>query len=171
MNIFTKKIVSKFIKISNNHQKKINILAFLYSIIIALLLFIGGCTLSYFISILQYNAYINRQRDHVALKINYLRNNLNRELYANINLTQGLAALVSIQGDIKEYQFLALARELKSHSKLIRNIALVPDNIIRYIYPITGNEKAIGLDYSKTPAQYDAIQRAIIEKKQSLPDL
>lgn len=134
-------------------------------VLLSSILFVAGCVLSYQISLLQHNADISRKRDQVALKMDHIRNEISRELYANINLTQGLVDLVRIQGGIRQPQFLSLARELISHSKLIRNIALAPSNVIRYIYPVVGNEKSMGLDYSKIPDQFIAVKRAIEEKK------
>jgi|GEM_PF-2259491 len=142
-----------------------NLSSIIRPILIAFIIFIVGSALSYFISFLQYNADISRQRDQVALKIDHIRSNLSRELFANISLSQGLADLVRIQGGIRHDQFMALARELKGHSGLIRNVALAPDNIIRFIYPLAGNEEALGLAYSNVPNQYGAVLKAISEKR------
>jgi signal transduction histidine kinase len=139
-------------------------LPLVYHIIISSLLFVVGTSLGYRISFLQHKADISRIRDRTALEIDQIRNNLSRELYASINLTQGLVDLVRISGEMKQSQFDALARELIGHNKLIRNVALAPDNVIRFIYPLYGNEKALGLDYLKTPDQAGAILRAIEEK-------
>lgn len=43
----------------------------------------------------------------------------------------------------------------------IRNIAVAPGLIIEYMYPISGNEQAIGLDYRKNAAQFEAVKRAL----------
>jgi sensor domain CHASE-containing protein len=131
------------------------LLSRIYPAAIALLLFVVGCAFTFRISFLQHVANVDRLRDQVTMKIDYIHNNLSRELYANINLTQGLIDLVHIQGGIQQAQFNALARELMGHSGLIRNIALAPDNVIRCIYPLQGNEKALGLDYLKIPDQAD----------------
>ena len=82
-----------------------------------------------------------------------------------INLTQRLVALVRMQGGIRQDQFEAMARELKDRSTLIRNVALAPGNVIRFMYPLAGNEKAIGLDYLKTSDQAGTVLRAIQEKR------
>jgi signal transduction histidine kinase/sensor domain CHASE-containing protein len=131
----------------------------------AVLLFLAVCGLSCWISVLQHGADINHERDQVTLEIDHIRNDLSRELYAAINLTQGLVALVRMQGGMRQDQFDAMARELTDRSTLIRNVALAPENVIRFIYPLAGNEKALGLDYLKIPDQAGAVLRAIEEKR------
>ena len=131
----------------------------------AVLLFLAGCGLSCWISVLQHGAEINSKRDQVTLEIDHIRSDLSRELYAAINLTQGLVALVRMQGGVRRDQFDAMARELKDRSTLIRNVALAPGNVIRFIYPLAGNEKALGMDYLKIPDQAGAVLRAIEEKR------
>lgn len=42
----------------------------------------------------------------------------------------------------------------------LRNIGAAPDMVIRLMYPLAGNEKAVGLDYRKTPGQRAAAERA-----------
>jgi two-component system, sensor histidine kinase ChiS len=134
------------------------------SVIIAVVLFVVGFAFSYRISFLQHGAHISRLRDRVSMEIDSIRNNLGRELYANINLTQGLVDLVRIQGGMQKSQFDAMARELTSHSSLIRNVALAPENVIRFIYPLNGNEKAMGLSYLQVHDQAAAVLRAMNER-------
>jgi signal transduction histidine kinase len=134
------------------------------AIIIAVVLFVVGFASSYQISFLQHKADISRLRDQVTLEIEDIRNNLSRELYANINLTRGLMDLVRIQGAVRKSQFDAMARELTSHGPLIRNVALAPENVIRFIYPLKGNEKALGLSYLEVPDQAAAVLRVMTER-------
>ncbi len=136
-----------------------------HPVLFAVLLFLAGGSLSFWIAVLQRNADINYKRDQVTLEIDHIRNDLSRELYATINLTQGLVALVRMQGGIRQDQFEAMARELKDRSTLIRNVALAPGNVIRFMYPLAGNEKAIGLDYLKTSDQAGTVLRAIEENR------
>lgn len=134
-------------------------------ILMASMLVLGGIALSYWISLLQHRESLRHLRDEVRLELDQARGDLSRELYTNVNLTQGLASLVAIQGGINQAQFDALAGELMSHTRLIRNIAIAPDNIIRFIIPIKGNEPALGLKYVENPEQRDSVLRAISERR------
>lgn len=97
-----------------------------------LLLFLLGCVISYWFSSLQYRYDLDRAREHLNAELDTIRGNLSRELYAGIYLTEGIPSLVKTEGDISEQQFQALAGELLSHNPLIRNIALAPNNVVRY---------------------------------------
>ena len=48
---------------------------------------------------------------------------------------------------------------------MLRNIAAAPDLVIRYMHPVKGNEKAIGLDYRAIKEQYTAIKKTIDAKQ------
>jgi signal transduction histidine kinase len=133
--------------------------------LIAVLLCLAGIILSYRISFLLHLRDVSRERDQVALKIDQVRSRLSRELYANISLSQGIVDLARIQGGMSQSQFNSMARELMSHSNMIRNFAFAPGNVVRYIYPVKGNEKALRLNYLKAPAQAGAVLRAIAEKR------
>jgi sensor domain CHASE-containing protein len=50
----------------------------------------------------------------------------------------------------------------------LRNIAVPPDLIIKYMYPVEGNEAAIGVDFKMLPTQNDSVNRAIASKKMML---
>ncbi len=137
----------------------------LHPILAAGLLLLTGFGLSYRIAILQYRDDTNHLRDQVLSELDKARGDLSRELFTNINLTQGLVSLVRIQGDISGQQFEAMAAELVSRARSVRNIALAPDNVIRFVYPHQGNEKALGLEYLKTNDQRDSVLRAMSENR------
>jgi signal transduction histidine kinase/sensor domain CHASE-containing protein len=130
----------------------------------ALLLFFIGCTLSYRLSFMQHSANVNRERDRTVIAVEHVRNNLSRELYAALNLTEGIAALVRMQNGIGIEQFDAMTGLLISHNPLIRNVALAKGYIIQYVYPLNNNQKALGLDYRNAPDQIPAVERCIKER-------
>ncbi|MFZ2099206.1 MAG: diguanylate cyclase, partial [Oricola sp.] len=73
---------------------------------------------------------------------------------------RGLVAVIATQPDIDQQRFSTIAASLiGSHSQL-RNIAGAPDLVINLMYPIEGNEKAIGLDYRQNDQQREAALRA-----------
>ena len=88
----------------------------------------------------------DRQREHQRIILGELRGKLEGELNASLNLTAGLAAYVATHGGISRQTFEAMAAHLLNERSLVHHIALAPDNVIRYIYPMAGNEAALGLD-------------------------
>lgn len=76
-----------------------------------------------------------------------LRARLEGEINAAVNLTQGLAAWVAANEDqIDDDRFARFGQTLLRGQSSVRNITLAPGNVIRYVYPIAGNEAAMGLD-------------------------
>lgn len=96
------------------------------------------------------------QQKQKALEIERLaevRANIEGAFNGATNLTAGLIAFVSATGDISEAFFNQLSKHLIDQNGLIRNITLAPDNIIRHVYPLEGNEVALGLDLLHHPEQ------------------
>ncbi len=102
----------------------------------------------------------SEQRLAVGDELNLIRARLEGNLQANIQLVQGLASVVATHPDIDQRLLEQAARPLFGEHTILRNVALAPDMVIRYVAPLAGNEKAIGLDYMKTPDQAEAADLA-----------
>lgn len=78
----------------------------------------------------------------------------------NISLLSGFSAYIQMKNiytddEINTYlNFL-----LKDHLDDIKNIGVFEDTTIKWVYPIEGNESAIGVDLSKVPEQADDVAR------------
>ena len=90
-----------------------------------------------------------------------IRANLEGALNVTVLAARGLVALVLIRPEITADEFEKMARELMSRQKRVRNIGLGFGTTLKYVYPIKGNEAAIGLDYMKRPDQRAAVTRMI----------
>ena len=134
-------------------------------VLFPLLLLVLGCSVSFWFASLQYRFHIDRLREHLSAQLDEIRGNLSRELYAALYLTEGIVSLVVTEKSVDEGQFQAMAKELLSHNHLIRNVALAPGNVVRYVFPREGNEGIIGLRYLDIPDQRDAVVRAMSERK------
>ena len=75
--------------------------------------------------------------------------NLQGTIIQNIQTVWGLAANVSVEPDIDDEGFRELASVIFQLAPELKNIGLAPDYVIRHIYPLEGNEAALGLDLSK----------------------
>ncbi|TVO73545.1 diguanylate cyclase domain-containing protein [Sedimenticola selenatireducens] len=102
-----------------------------------------------------------QSRNEALTYLSAVRARLEGTFNSTIYLTRALTVLVTAQDGISRSKFNQIARELMSSSHHIRNVALAEGYVINYMYPISGNQKAIGLDYRKLPAQWDAVKRAI----------
>lgn len=102
-----------------------------------------------------------RWRAERLSELSGLRAQLEGRLNGAINLTAGLVAHVAVHGGIGEEEFERLAAELMVERSLLRNITLAPGNVIGMVYPLRGNERAIGLDLLNHPVQGAATRRML----------
>lgn len=104
---------------------------------------------------------LEHQRIEVVNRLAMMRAGLETEINSTLHLTRGLIAYVAINPDLDGNTFDLLASEITSVGRNIRNIGLARDNIITHLFPLAGNEAALGLEYEKSPQQWPAIKHAI----------
>lgn len=102
-----------------------------------------------------------RQRSEITNRLATIRAKLEGEINSTLHLTRGLIANVTIHPEIDTQEFNQLAGQIVIVGRNILNIGLARDNVISHMYPLKGNEAAVGLNYEKTPAQWPAVKQAI----------
>lgn len=100
------------------------------------------------------------ERAEVQDQLSLIRAKLEGNINGNIQLVQGLVATISTEPGMGQDRFSQLADNLFDKGGQLRNIAGARDLVVGLMYPMEGNEKAIGLDYNKNPAQREAALRA-----------
>mgnify|MGYP001374573733 CR=1 FL=1 len=95
--------------------------------------------------------------NHLSLVRARLESSLNSRLF----LARGLVAFVNNHPNVKNGEFDSFASELIKQQSGIRSIQLARDSIISHVYPIQGNEKALGLKLLERSTSKDTAQRAI----------
>ena len=88
-----------------------------------------------------------------------VRSALETRLRDGIYLTRGLVSFLKSQQGLRQPE--ALERWMASmlaDATDIRNIGIAPNNRIELIYPLEGNEAALGLDYRESPQQWAAVK-------------
>ncbi len=126
-----------------------------------LLVLLGGVGISHELAALQHRGDYEQRRGETRAALEPVRSALSREVFGALNLMQGIASVVAVDGDLPAEKFRALATDLLRRNTVIRNIALAPDNIVQLVYPIEGNEQAIGLDYRQSAAQWPSVEQAM----------
>gem|GEM_PF-664580 len=102
------------------------------------------------------------QQQDLAQKGAQLRSVLESTLSSPLQLSQGLVAYVQARnGVVQQSELDFLLPNLVGQSRFIRNMGLAPDNRLRWLYPIAGNEQAIGLYYPEVASQWPEIERTI----------
>ena len=129
--------------------------------IIALLILVAAIYLDHVIQDRHKNALLAETQQQLSI----LHNNLVTNLQNHIQIVRGLPGLFAVNPDLTQQQFeIAMQHLIGEHTQL-RNIAAAPEMVIRYMYPIAGNEQAIGLNYLQEPTQKDAAERARLNRK------
>ncbi len=125
--------------------------------VIALLVMVaGGAFADYQNGVL----FAQSQRAEVLARLNVIRARLEGNINANIQLVRGLVSVISTEPDIEAPRFTSLAANLFLQDSQLRSVAAAPGMVVTMVYPLAGNERALGLDYRTNPAQRDAAMRA-----------
>lgn len=90
-----------------------------------------------------------------------LRAQVETEINSVLFLTRGLVTFIAVEPESTAEQWRALSAEIIRSTRHVQSIGLSPGNVIRFVYPLEGNERAIGLDYRKNSDQWPAVERAI----------
>lgn len=83
-------------------------------------------------------------------------------LDSNLSVARGLRNQIVLTGGLSQEELNRYGDAYLGDLELIRNLALAPDLVISAVYPLTGNENVLGLDYRQLPAQRDAVLRAMV---------
>ncbi|MFD1253704.1 Cyclic di-GMP phosphodiesterase Gmr [Devosia equisanguinis] len=100
-----------------------------------------------------------RIRSDVLAELSVIRAKLEGNISSNIQLVRGLVATISTEPDMDQARYDALVKNIFSDDSQLRSVAAAPDLVIRMTYPLAGNEAAIGLDYRRSPQQWEAVER------------
>ncbi|MCG5500333.1 sensor domain-containing diguanylate cyclase [Ectothiorhodospira lacustris] len=104
----------------------------------------------------------DRSRAEVTSQLAALRARLEGELNATIFLSQTLATYATLNPSLTQADFGRVAGHImRERPQVIRSIALVPDNVIRFIYPLEENRAALGANLFDHPLQGDSVRLAM----------
>jgi diguanylate cyclase (GGDEF)-like protein/PAS domain S-box-containing protein len=108
------------------------------------------------------NTYLaeEQMRAEVLAQASLIRAKLEGNINGNIQLVRGLVSTMSTEPDMNQTRFSALVTNLFAEHSQLRSVAAAPDLVVSLVYPLAGNEKAIGLDYRQNEAQRDSVLRA-----------
>jgi diguanylate cyclase (GGDEF)-like protein/PAS domain S-box-containing protein len=140
------------------------IFAPLTGIVIALMVGLGG----------EYGYRVERmrierdQRSAAVSTVAQHRAALEGELNSSLYLTDGLVAYVKTHASMESHLVQSMLKTLYEQAGNVRNIGLAPGNRLTYVYPLEGNEKAIGIYYPDLPDQWPAVEQAIQDRKPRL---
>ncbi|MEJ2214250.1 MAG: ATP-binding protein [Gammaproteobacteria bacterium] len=116
---------------------------------------------------LQVSHHIQDQQITATNQLAKIKSELENAVNLNLNLIEGLTAYISANPDLTQNEFGKVAAVIIKKNPALRNIAAAPDLVIRYMFPVKGNEAAIGLDYTRSEQQRAAVFMAV-EKRSTI---
>jgi diguanylate cyclase (GGDEF)-like protein len=99
-------------------------------------------------------------RAQVTRQVSVIRARLEGNINGNLQLVRGLVATLVTEPGMGQTRFARLASQVLAEDSQLRSIAGAPNLKVTMTYPLKGNEKVIGLDYTKNDAQREAAYRA-----------
>ncbi|MCX8996969.1 EAL domain-containing protein [Rhizobiaceae bacterium BDR2-2] len=90
---------------------------------------------------------------------------LSSTVRTDIALSQGLVSALSVEPDMTQAKFEALASGLFGAETSLNHLAAAPDLVVRLLYPLEPNRKALGLDYRTSEHQRDAVLLTLSQRR------
>jgi len=107
-----------------------------------------------------------QQLRHTTVAAAQLRAFLETEVNAPLQLSSGLIGfIVARDGRLQGDELAVLLPNLVKQGRHIRNMGVAPNNRLDYIFPLAGNEAALGLYYPDLVEQWPAIRQVIESQK------
>ncbi|MBU1364743.1 MAG: PAS domain-containing protein [Gammaproteobacteria bacterium] len=131
----------------------------------ALLVFVGLALAAFFAEKINREQFASAERAEVLHALTVVRDALEGDLNSDIQLVRGLIGVIALNPELDQKRFETAVRPLFAGRTHLRNIVAAPDMVIRWVYPMQGNEKAVGLNYRTTPSQVDAAEQARISRQ------
>ncbi|MCH1930059.1 sensor domain-containing diguanylate cyclase [Shewanella sp. A25] len=95
-------------------------------------------------------------RNQIAL----IRSEIEASIVIDTYLADSLATVVTINPDFAIENWEMIATKLVDKAHYVRNVGIAPNDVISHVYPLQGNEKAVGFDVKTNPVQRRSIELA-----------
>ena len=100
------------------------------------------------------------ERQLLSQRLALIRSQIEADVNTDIYLADSLATLVTFAPNSTFAQWELVATQLVKKGKYIQSIGMAPNDVISFIYPLKGNERALGLDFRALPEQWNIIALA-----------
>lgn len=96
----------------------------------------------------------------VNLELLSAKNTLESAIILDTYVGSSIATLATVAPEVVEKNWRTIGGQFVNSAKYARSVALAPNDVIGFVYPVKGNEKAIGLDLRTLPEQYKVVKQA-----------
>jgi len=106
---------------------------------------------------------IESQKRLAVGELSTLRAELDGQITSSLVVIKAFQAEIALRPDLTNENFNRLAATLVNDPLPLRHIALAPDLVVRFVYPLVNNETVLGFDYRSSPEQLRSVEKAINE--------
>lgn len=131
------------------HKTRILIVISTFIVIIGVFLFSAT---------IEYKRAVSEQKQVLQSSIQLLTAQVNQFVNLSIRNTMGVISYVQMKPDLTQEELSKFSKNLlPADDKIISHFTIIKDTTIEYVYPLEGNENAIGVDLATIEDQRDAI--------------
>lgn len=131
-----------------------------FSLVVATVVFIALFAGVFYLSATTTEKYRQLLREDTHRELGLITARLEGNIKGNIQTAKALVAAINARPEMDQAYFSAYAAPLFDGDVQLRNIGATQDLKMRFIYPLEGNEAAIGLDFRQLPDQIGALTQA-----------
>lgn len=106
------------------------------------------------------NSRFEAQKEQARQHVSLAKSTFEAIIFKDIYLADSLATVVNIEPQFAIDNWQSISAKLMAQSTHVRNVAMAPDDTIEYIYPLAGNEQALGFAYQSRPEQFASVLTA-----------
>ena len=150
---------------STHNPRRLSLLDRSKPLAVALIALLSGLALTAYIADVEADQMLQRQRGEVAAQAGVVRARLESEINSAAHLSLGLVSYVAANPAITDDAFNRVSDRMLAYGRHVRSIALAPDNVLRFVNPLAGNEAALGLRYLDHPTQRHAVLKMMESRR------
>ncbi|MGM0429987.1 MAG: putative bifunctional diguanylate cyclase/phosphodiesterase [Pseudomonadota bacterium] len=113
----------------------------------------------------QHSQVVESRKRVATERLGRLRAALEGQINSSLTTARALQAEIKLSPDISAERYRLLVQELIDNDLPVRHVALAPNLIIEFLYPLNPNRDALGFDYRTSPQQFKSVQEAIQRKR------
>lgn len=110
---------------------------------------------------LSYQTYLQSLRLNTTIELSAIREKFESEMVNRVLRMNEIAAALSQNPDMNQTEFNIKAVDFLLENNDVINIAAAPDLVVTMVFPKTGNERVLGLNYRTNPLQFPKVAEAM----------
>ncbi len=115
----------------------------------------------FYVDHLEREQHTQQLRRETLEHLSSLHSSIENQIHNQVYLFEGLVAQIALNPTITDEEISKIVALMMDRQPLLRSFGLSREYIVSTVYPLAGNEAAIGLNYLDEPAQLIGIQKAI----------